>query len=67
MASDADSSEDAKTNLKEAVELYLEDTIESNLPILRPIPMDENPLDIQAKDIVERFYMKVKLDLSIYV
>jgi predicted RNase H-like HicB family nuclease len=67
VGSDADTVEEAKANLKEAVELYLEDSIESNIPILRPIPNDENPLFTRSKDIIERFNMKIRIDLNIYV
>jgi len=67
VGTDADTAKEAKDNLKEAIDLYLEDSIESNLPILRPIPFENNPLKTRPNDIIERFNMKIKLDFNIYV
>lgn len=67
VGSEGDTIEEAKKNLQEAVELYLEDSISANLPILRPTPPDENPLLQQFQNVKEKFTLKVKLDLSVYV
>jgi predicted RNase H-like HicB family nuclease len=44
VASQGETIEEAKNNLLEAVTLYLESAIESNLVILRPVPEDETLL-----------------------
>jgi len=60
VGSEDDTVDEAKKNLAEAVELYIEDSIESNLPILRPVPEEENPIFNDPDKIVERF----KIDRS---
>ena len=68
VASQGFSVEEAKTNLLEAVSLYIETAIESNLPVIRPVPMEENPLLTGDRDrIVEVFDLKVDMALSAYV
>lgn len=67
VASEGDTIEDAKKNLNEAVTLYLEATIENNLPVIRPVPEDENPLNLRDKDVVEKFLLKVDLLVNIHV
>ena len=58
----------AKKNLLEAVTLYLETAIENNLPIPRPVPVDENPLMNEDREkVVEIFDVKVDLSVSAYV
>ncbi len=66
VASDGDSPEDAKKNLMEAIELYIESAIENNLPVLRPIPPCDNPILNRASDIVHSFPMKVNLEVNIH-
>ena len=44
IASDGISADEAKRNLIEAVNLYIESALENNLPIIRPVPSGENPL-----------------------
>lgn len=66
VASEGESIEEAKKNLKEAVTLYLETSIENNLPILRPIPNDDNPLIYRSKDIVEKFLLKADVNIFVY-
>jgi predicted RNase H-like HicB family nuclease len=41
VASQGETIDEAKFNLVEAVNLYLESAIESNLPIIRPVPENE--------------------------
>ncbi len=67
VASEGDTIEEAKKNLYEAVTLYLETTIENNLPVIRHVPEEENPLILREKDIIEKFLLKIDLHVSIYV
>lgn len=66
VASQGESVEEAKLNLMEAVNLYLEAAIESNLPVLRPVPDSENPIRTRASDIVETFNMKIDFQVRAY-
>jgi len=52
VASDGDTIEEAKHNLMEAVNLYIDSALDNNIPILRPVPNDENPI-YTGKHIVE--------------
>lgn len=63
VASDGGKINEAKKNLFEAVTLYIESALESNLPIIRPVQVEENPLHTRAKDIVEKFNIKVSLQV----
>jgi len=67
VASEGDTIEEAKNNLNEAVTLYLETTIENNLPVIRPVPEEENPLILREKDVVQKFLLKVDLHVSVNV
>ena len=49
----------AKRMLREAVALYLETAIESNVPYLRPVPPLENPLLTSPKQVVKSFDLEV--------
>lgn len=42
VVSEGESKSRAKKNLAQAVALYIETAIESNLPVVRPIPNDQN-------------------------
>lgn len=64
VASQGDTIEEAKRMLVEAVEGYLEVSIENNLPFLRPVPEKDNPLIHEKEGVVERF--KIKTDLKIH-
>jgi predicted RNase H-like HicB family nuclease len=66
VASEGETIEETKTNLTDAVSLYVESAIESNLPILRPIPFDENPIYIRKDDIVEYYDLKISLKVEVY-
>lgn len=57
---------DAKTNLIEAVSLYIDSAIESHLPIIRTIPESENPAIISPEIIVDKFNIKVNVDVEEY-
>lgn len=65
VASEGETVKVAKSNLIEAVNLYLETAIENNLPVIRPVPQNENPLNIRQENIVESF--KIKADLQVHV
>ncbi len=64
IASDGQTAEEAKNNLFEAVTLYIESAMESNLPIIRPVPLEENPVNTRREDIAEVF--SIKIDLQIH-
>jgi predicted RNase H-like HicB family nuclease len=55
---------EAKKNLLEAIELYLETAIESNLPYLRPVPAHEDPRRTKMDHCVEIFDLKVALSIK---
>jgi predicted RNase H-like HicB family nuclease len=55
IASDGATPEEAKANLQEAIELYIESAVENNLPVIRPVPREDNPLFTRTADIVEDF------------
>ena len=67
VASEGKSLEEAKANLREAVELYIESAVENNLPVVRPVPKEDNPLFTRASDIVEDFVLNVSLQVTTYV
>ena len=66
VASEGDTVEEAKKNLMEAVNLYLETSIENNLPFIRPVPKEENPLYKDSVEIVNSFEIKVDLQVHVY-
>jgi len=66
VASDGDTPAEARTNLIEAVNLYVETAIENNLPIIRPVPRDENPIFTRPDDVQEPFKIKVDLEVFAY-
>ena len=67
VASQANTIEEAKGKLSEAVSLYVESAIESNLPIIRPVPRDENPLLQHPQDVVAAFKVNVNINVATYV
>jgi len=64
VASQGETIEEAKAMLVEAVEGYIEVSIEKNLSFLRPVPDNANPEITEPDLIVERF--KIKTDLKIH-
>lgn len=66
VASDGDTLKETKKNLVEAVNLYLETAIENNLPVIRPVPREENPTFTRPDDIQESFKIKVDLEVFAY-
>lgn len=67
VASQGETVEEAKLNLMEAVNLYLEAAIESNLGVLRPVPDSESPIRTRANDVVETFKMNIDFQVRAYV
>jgi len=64
VASQGETIEEAKAMLVEAVEGYIEVSIEKNLSFLRPVPDEANPEIISPESVVEKF--KIKTDLKIH-
>ena len=56
----------AKAMLFEAVTLYLESAIESNLPYLRPVSAAEDPRQTQPQSVVEVFPLNVNISVHAY-
>lgn len=63
VASEGETAQEAKANLIEAVTLYIETAVENNLPILRPVPEDENPLIKDSSNIIEKFDLKIRFSV----
>lgn len=59
VASQGDTIREAKNALIEAAALYLESTIESNLPYLRPVPPEEDPRRTTPKQVVQTFPLAI--------
>jgi predicted RNase H-like HicB family nuclease len=66
VASQGDTSEEAKEMLLEAVTLYLEGAFEDGLPYLRPVPSDADPRLIAPHQIIETFHFKVNIAVHAY-
>jgi predicted RNase H-like HicB family nuclease len=66
VASQGDTVEQAKEMLLEAVTLYLETAIESNLPVIRPVPPDEDPRFVSPEAVAEVFPLKVDIAIQAY-
>lgn len=66
VASEGESVSEAKKNLFEAVSLYIESAVENNLPILRPVPEQDNPLKTNPDKILEKFSLKINFTVHTY-
>jgi predicted RNase H-like HicB family nuclease len=66
VASDGSTAEEAKSSLIEAVNLYIESALESNLPIVRPIPAADNPVLSNDPRIASTFKIHVDLQVHTY-
>ena len=66
VASQGDTKEEAKKNLMEAVTLYLETAIDNNLPLIRPVLKNDNPINTRPDDIVEIFKMNISFQVQAY-
>ena len=65
VATEGLSIEEAKENLIEAVTLYIESAIESNLPVIRPIPKEADPTN-RPELIDSTFRLLVDLKVHTY-
>jgi predicted RNase H-like HicB family nuclease len=59
VASQGDTIEEAKAMLIEAVEGYVEASLDHNLTVLRRVPDSDNPENTEPENIVERFKIAV--------
>jgi predicted RNase H-like HicB family nuclease len=59
VASQGRTAKEAKEKLLEAVSLYAESAIESNLPLIRPVPPQDDPRQAAPETIAEVFNFKV--------
>ena len=66
VASEGETLEEVKNNLIEAVSLYIESAVENNLPLLRPIPEEDNPLIKTPDKIVEKFLLKINFSVPVH-
>lgn len=66
VASEGETIDEAKQNLFEAVTLYIESAVESNLPINRQVSREDDPRVERPKDIVETFRISVQLAVKAY-
>ena len=64
VATEGDTADEASSNLLEAVTIYLETSIEANLPYLRPVPKDEDPRTSNPEAIVKTFNLKVDFQIK---
>jgi len=66
VASEAETIIEAKHNLSEAVSLYIETAIESNLSINRAVPYEDDPRIKRQADIVELYRLSVEMAVKVY-
>lgn len=66
VASEGPTAKEAARNLIDAVTLYLEPSIEANLPYLRPIPRSEDPRSVSPESIVSTFNLKVDFQIKVH-
>lgn len=67
VASEGETIQESKNNLIEAVSDYIEIAIENNLPIIRKVQDEDNPLISTPNNILEKFYIKSDLKIETYV
>lgn len=67
IASQGETTEEAKDMLLEAAELYLAGAIEDGLPYYRPIPPAEDPRYDDSVSVSEIFQLKVDVAVRAYV
>jgi len=66
VVSQGETAVEARQMLLEAVTLYLETAIESNLPYIRPVPPDEDPRLISPQAVVDTFPIKVNVGIRVH-
>ncbi|MEO6694340.1 MAG: hypothetical protein ABIO41_03970 [Ignavibacteria bacterium] len=67
VASEGETVLESKKNLIEAVNDYIEIAIENNLPIIRKVGDEDNPLITNPNEVVEQFVIKSDLQIETYV
>ncbi len=67
VASEGETIEEAKKNLIEAVNDYIEIAIENNLPIMRKVSDVNNPILTTPEEVIEKFSIKTDLKVETYV
>ena len=65
VASQGDTVQQARESLLEAVTLYLETALESNLPWLRPVPPGKDPRFVGPQNVVAEFPLNVSYSLTV--
>ena len=58
--------QETKENMNKAVSLYVESAIENNLPIIRPVPPENDILQRYPDAVVEVFSVKIDLEVHAY-
>lgn len=66
VASQGETIQAATAALLEAVTLYLETALDSNLPWLRPVPLSEDPRYTAPGTIVTTFPLKIRTEIYAY-
>ncbi len=66
-ATEGQTVQEAKDKLVEAVSLYIESAVENNLPILRPVPEEDNPLLKTPDKVLEKFLLKINFSVYAHV
>ena len=64
VASEGETVLESKKNLIEAVNDYIEIAIENNLPIIRKVDDEDNPLITNPNEVVEQFVIKPDLQIE---
>jgi len=67
VASEGETIEEAKKNLIEAVNDYIEIAIENNLPIMRKVSDVDNPIFTIPEEVIEKFNIKTDQKEETYV
>ena len=66
IASEGDTINDAKENLLEAIEGYIESALEFDIPLLREVPFEDNPLHADKSSVIEVFKIVCPISLEQY-
>ena len=66
VASQGNTSAEARRNLLEAAALHLEGSFEDGLPYLRPVPPSEDPRNSLSAEALEVFKFKVDIAVKAY-
>lgn len=66
VATQGETSDEARGNLLEAAALHLEGSIEDGLPYLRPVPVEEDPRNSFPAEALEIFKFNVDIAVKAY-